>query len=415
MGPARGVQAILDTRTSPGGHAAAKHLLTLGHRRIACLGGTVHAGTNQARLHGFRSTMEAAGAPVPDELVRHAGTFHAAEGIEHGAPLLAVDPAPTAVFAASDELAAGLIEAARLRGPRVPDDRSIVGFDNTPLAQATSPPLTTIHGPVQEMGTVALRTALRLAAAETSTPITSNWPPAWWSANRPGPCRQPESSLPPSGNEAPPPMATPAPYDLTIDFGGDRFPVSGPRPRLSWKPPTGIPAYTDYELELHVEGRAPVTARTDEHLYVDWPTAPLTSGDRVHWRVRTQTSRWSGGHDFDAGLLDEDWSAHWITPADDPQHARLSPGTRRARILRTTFTTAEVVRARLYSTALGVYEAFVNGARGHRRTLPGLHVVRPHPVRPGRRRHLVRPRRDRAVRRLVPRPGRRRPQTGRLG
>ncbi|MEU5030623.1 LacI family DNA-binding transcriptional regulator [Streptomyces milbemycinicus] len=149
-----------------GGHAAAAHLLSLGHRRIAYLGGTEHAWSNQARLHGFRSAVEAAGARVPAELVRHAGTFHAAEGIEHGGRLLAVDPAPTAVFAASDELAAGVIEAARRRGLRVPDDLSVVGFDNTPLAQVTSPPLTTIHGPVHEMGAVALRTALQLAAGE---------------------------------------------------------------------------------------------------------------------------------------------------------------------------------------------------------------------------------------------------------
>ncbi|KUN84027.1 LacI family DNA-binding transcriptional regulator [Streptomyces griseoruber] len=149
-----------------GGNAAATHLLSLGHRRIAYLGGTEHAWSNQARLHGFRSAMEAAGVPVPGELIRHAGTFHAAEGVEHGGRLLAVEPTPTAVFAASDELAAGVIEAARLRGLRVPDDLSIVGFDNTPLAQVISPPLTTIHGPVPEMGTVALRTALRLAAAE---------------------------------------------------------------------------------------------------------------------------------------------------------------------------------------------------------------------------------------------------------
>ncbi|MET7663693.1 family 78 glycoside hydrolase catalytic domain [Streptomyces sp. NPDC005463] len=166
-------------------------------------------------------------------------------------------------------------------------------------------------------------------------------------------------------------MATPAPspYDLTIDFGGDQFPVSGPCPRLSWKPPSDISAYTeisahtDHELELHVEGRPPVTARTGEHLYVDWPAAPLTSGACVRWRVRTQTSEWSAWHSFEAGLLDEDWSARWITPADDPEHARLAPGTRPARILRTTFATTEVVRARLYSTALGVYEAFVNGER----------------------------------------------------
>lgn len=110
--------------------------------------------------------MDAAGAQVPTELIRHAGTFHAAEGVDHGARLLAVNPAPTAVFAASDELAAGAIEAARRCGLRVPDDLSVVGFDNTPLAQVTSPPLTTIHGPVREMGAVALRTALQLAAGE---------------------------------------------------------------------------------------------------------------------------------------------------------------------------------------------------------------------------------------------------------
>lgn len=149
-----------------GGHAAAAHLLSLGHRRIAYLGGTEHAWSNQARLHGFRSAMEAAGASVPTELIRHAGTFHAAEGIEHGERLLAVSPAPTAVFAASDELAAGVIEAARRCGLRVPEDLSVVGFDDTPLAEVTSPPLTTIHGPVEEMAAVALRTALRLAAAE---------------------------------------------------------------------------------------------------------------------------------------------------------------------------------------------------------------------------------------------------------
>ncbi|MEU1268307.1 LacI family DNA-binding transcriptional regulator [Streptomyces sp. NPDC005799] len=149
-----------------GGNAATAHLLSLGHRRIAFLGGTEHAWSNQARLHGFRSAMEAAGVPVLGELIRHAGTFHAAEGVEHGGRLLAVEPRPTAVFAASDELAAGVIEAARLRGLRVPDDLSVVGFDNTPLAQVISPPLTTIHGPVPEMGSVALRTALRLAAAE---------------------------------------------------------------------------------------------------------------------------------------------------------------------------------------------------------------------------------------------------------
>ncbi|MFD4508583.1 family 78 glycoside hydrolase catalytic domain [Streptomyces sp. NPDC058457] len=162
-------------------------------------------------------------------------------------------------------------------------------------------------------------------------------------------------------------MATLAPYDLTIDFGGDRFPVSGSRPRLSWKPPTGTTAWTGHELEIHVDGRPAQTATNSGQLYVDWPSNPLHSGERVRWRVRTradiQVSEWSAWNDFEAGLLDEDWTAHWITPADDPQAAHRPPGTRPAHVLRATFTTTETVRARLYSTALGVYEAFVNGER----------------------------------------------------
>ncbi|WP_079140969.1 family 78 glycoside hydrolase catalytic domain [Streptomyces sp. LUP47B] len=162
-------------------------------------------------------------------------------------------------------------------------------------------------------------------------------------------------------------MAMPAPYDLTIDFGGDQFPVSGSRPRLSWKPPGGIPARAGHELEIHVDGRSPQTEHIGDHLFVEWPAAPLSSGERVRWRVRThadaETSQWSAWHGFEAGLLDEDWTAHWITPADDPQDARREPGTRPTHVLRSAFTTTDVVRARLYSTALGVYEAFVNGER----------------------------------------------------
>ena len=162
-------------------------------------------------------------------------------------------------------------------------------------------------------------------------------------------------------------MAMLAPYDLTIDFGGDQFPVSGSRPRLSWKPPGGIPARAGHELEIHVDGRPPQAAHVGDPLFVDWPARPLGSGERVRWRVRAhgdvEISQWSEWHAFEAGLLDEDWTAHWITPADDPQDARREPGTRPTHVLGSTFTTTEVVRARLYSTALGVYEAFVNGER----------------------------------------------------
>ena len=83
-----------------------------------------------------------------------------------GAALLSLNPRPTAVFAATDESAAGVIEAARLQGLRVPEDVSVVGFDDTSVARLLSPPLTTVRQPLREMGQVALRTALRLAAGE---------------------------------------------------------------------------------------------------------------------------------------------------------------------------------------------------------------------------------------------------------
>jgi len=73
---------------------------------------------------------------------------------------------PTAVFAGSDETAAGVIEAARARGLRIPEDLSVVGFDDTQVARFASPPLTTVRQPLREMGGIALRTSLRLAAGE---------------------------------------------------------------------------------------------------------------------------------------------------------------------------------------------------------------------------------------------------------
>jgi LacI family transcriptional regulator len=87
-------------------------------------------------------------------------------GVEEGAALLDLRPAPTAVFAASDQIALGAVHAARAHGLRVPDDLSVVGFDDTQVASVTSPPLTTVRQPLREMGMVALRTALRLAAGE---------------------------------------------------------------------------------------------------------------------------------------------------------------------------------------------------------------------------------------------------------
>jgi LacI family transcriptional regulator len=148
-----------------GGLAATQHLLSLGHRKIAYLGGPPAAGCNQARMNGFRGAMEAAGAPVPQEYVR-LQDFLYEDGLAGGAALLDLPEPPTAIFAGSDEVALGVMEAARARGLRVPEDLSLVGFDDTQVARLASPQLTTVRQPLQQMGAVAIRTVLRLAAGE---------------------------------------------------------------------------------------------------------------------------------------------------------------------------------------------------------------------------------------------------------
>jgi LacI family transcriptional regulator len=148
-----------------GGVVATQHLLGLGHRRIAFLGGPLSAACNQARMHGYRAAMEAEGAPVPVAYVR-SGHFLYEDGLALGALMLDLPEPPTAVFAASDETAAGVFEAARARGLRIPEDLSVVGFDDTQVARFASPPLTTVRQPLREMGGIALRTSLRLAAGE---------------------------------------------------------------------------------------------------------------------------------------------------------------------------------------------------------------------------------------------------------
>ncbi|UUU26398.1 glycoside hydrolase family 78 protein [Streptomyces sp. DSM 40750] len=158
-----------------------------------------------------------------------------------------------------------------------------------------------------------------------------------------------------------------APYDLCIDSGGDQFTVSGPAPRLSWKPPSDAERPTGYELECTVDGEAQpaVRAASGRHRFLPWPWAALRSGRQVAWRVRARgterPSPWSEWHTFEVGLLDEDWQARWISPAEsvDPGY-----GKRPAHALSTRFEARAGVRsARLYATALGVYEAYVNGER----------------------------------------------------
>jgi LacI family transcriptional regulator len=135
-----------------GGLAATQHLLDLGHRRIAYVGGTASSSCNQARLQGYRAAMEAAGARVLKGYERD-GTFEYQDGIVAGAALLELPQPPTAIFAANDEMALGVLEAARTRGVRVPFELSLIGFDDTEVARVASPPLTTVAQPLRRIAT----------------------------------------------------------------------------------------------------------------------------------------------------------------------------------------------------------------------------------------------------------------------
>ncbi|MFI6154747.1 LacI family DNA-binding transcriptional regulator [Kitasatospora sp. NPDC051170] len=148
-----------------GGLAATRHLIELGHRRIAIVTGPEDTLCSLARLDGYRSAMTMAGLAVDPALTAF-GDFHAEGGFAQAGRLLELPDPPTAIFAGSDLQALGVMEAARVRGLRVPEDLSVVGYDDLDIAQWTSPALTTVRQPLREMAEQATRLILALRSEE---------------------------------------------------------------------------------------------------------------------------------------------------------------------------------------------------------------------------------------------------------
>ncbi|WP_326794357.1 LacI family DNA-binding transcriptional regulator [Streptomyces sp. NBC_01808] len=142
-----------------GGLAATRHLVGLGHRRIGVVGGPPTMMCSRARIDGYRAALGVAGLPVDPELIRE-GDFHHEAGYAAGRELLALRDRPTAIFTGNDLQALGLYEAARELGLRIPDDLSVVGFDDLPVARWIGPPLTTVRQPLTEMAEAAARLVL---------------------------------------------------------------------------------------------------------------------------------------------------------------------------------------------------------------------------------------------------------------
>ncbi|WP_417555117.1 LacI family DNA-binding transcriptional regulator [Microbacterium sp.] len=144
-----------------GARAATEHLISLGHRRIGHLRGRTDLISAQQREQGYREALEAAGIPFDPTLVADGG-YRAADSTAGAHALLDLADRPTAVFAANDLSAIELLRVAAERGLRVPDELSVIGFDDISEAAAHVPQLSTVRQPLAEMGAAAVRLLLRM-------------------------------------------------------------------------------------------------------------------------------------------------------------------------------------------------------------------------------------------------------------
>jgi len=169
----------IDPHTGPEGHAtvdadneggavhAVEHLIGLGHTRIAHLHGRADLASAKLREAGYRSALAAAGIPFDERLLRDGG-YQEEQSAEAARALLAGPDRPTAVFAANDSSAFGVLRAAADLGLRVPEDLSVVGFDDVPQASMTTPPLTTVVQPLTELGAQAVEMLLAMLRGDSA-------------------------------------------------------------------------------------------------------------------------------------------------------------------------------------------------------------------------------------------------------
>lgn len=148
---------------------ATEHLLEQGHRRIGMIGGHPRLACSAERIDGYHAALRRAGIQVDPDLILH-GNFFAEGGRIAAAQLLSLPEPPTAIFAGSDLQALGVYEEAHHRGLRVPDDLSVVGFDDLSIGQYVTPPLTTVHQPHSEMAAEAVRMVLSMKNADHPDP-----------------------------------------------------------------------------------------------------------------------------------------------------------------------------------------------------------------------------------------------------
>ena len=146
-----------------GARLAIKHLIELGHRRIGFIAGDERLASARDRHHAYVETLAQHGLGSDPQLIV-GGDFTQHRGFTATQELLALSDPPSAIFAANDLMAFGAIAAIREAGLRVPDDISVIGFDDIPTAAQFFPPLTTVRQPLHQMGRAAVSTLLALIA-----------------------------------------------------------------------------------------------------------------------------------------------------------------------------------------------------------------------------------------------------------
>ncbi|MDR2997682.1 MAG: LacI family transcriptional regulator [Microbacterium sp.] len=160
--------ALVDTDQEQGARSAMQHLLDLGHRRIAHVAGPESSYSARRRSETYRRVVQENDLPAVE---MRRGNWTASSGLAAGAAILDSDPRPTAVFAANDQMALGVITAAHARGVRVPEDLSVMGFDDAPDSDTYWPALSTVH---QNFDVVGQRATEILIAMIDGDPIPEN-------------------------------------------------------------------------------------------------------------------------------------------------------------------------------------------------------------------------------------------------
>ena len=153
---------------------AMDHLYDLGHSRIGVVTGPLLSPLSRDRLTGALESAKRHGRD--GDVIVTQGDFSIRSGAEAASTLLSRDDPPTAVFCFNDEMAMGVVKAARCRGQRVPNDLSVVGFDDIRFAQCTDPPLTTIAQPMREIGEGTVRLLLEILNGSRIAPVSITLP-----------------------------------------------------------------------------------------------------------------------------------------------------------------------------------------------------------------------------------------------